>query len=89
MSIVDISGMEEIIQEEVDLFKVFLNKNICKPVDFLHQFNLPIINALWRITVGDRFEYDDPKLTGILVSLLSSALSFTISIYRLLFSQLN
>ena len=66
---VDNSDMEEIVQEEVDLFKAFINKNINKPVDFLHQFHLPIINNLWRITVGARFDYNDPKLLNIMKQL--------------------
>ena len=31
----------------------------------MNQLNMPILNALWRLTVGERFDYDDPKLFGI------------------------
>jgi len=58
-------GMEEMIQEEVDMFKALIDKNKEEPFDFINQLNLPILNALWRITVGERFEYDDPKLQSI------------------------
>ena len=58
-------GMEEMIQEEVDLFKGLIEKNIGEPFDFLNKFNLPILNALWRVTSGERFDYDNPKLISI------------------------
>ena len=58
-------GMEGLIHEEVNQFISFVNTNIDQPLDFSHKLNLPIINALWKITVGDRFEYDNPKLLNI------------------------
>lgn len=60
------TGMEEMIQEEVLLFKALINKNQEEPFDFINQFNLPILNALWKVTVGERFEYDDPRLMSII-----------------------
>jgi len=63
------TGMEEMIQEEVNLFKDLINKSEGNPFDFSFQFNLPILNALWKVTVGERFEYDDPKLTSIVTRL--------------------
>ena len=57
--------MEELIQEEVELFKAFILKNGEESFDFNNKLNLPILNALWRITVGERFEYDNPKLLSI------------------------
>jgi len=59
-------GMEEMIKEEVNLFKALIDKSKSEPFDFINQFNLPILNALWRITVGERFDYDDPKLLSII-----------------------
>jgi len=58
-------GMEEMIQEEVEMFKALINKSKGEPFDFINKLNLPILNALWRISVGDRFEYDNPKLVSI------------------------
>ena len=60
------SGMEEMIQDEIQLFKALIDKKKSEPFDFINQFNLPILNALWRITVGERFDYDDPKLLSII-----------------------
>ena len=58
-------GMEELIQEEVELFKALILKNGEESFDFNNKLNLPILNALWRLTVGERFEYDNPKLLSI------------------------
>ena len=54
--------MEELILEEVAQFTTFLKGRqfMQGPVDMACQFNLPILNALWRITVGDKLEYTDP-----------------------------
>ncbi len=61
-------GMEELISEEVRQFTTFLGQAASdrQPLDMAAQFNLPILNALWRITVGDRFEYTDPQLLDII-----------------------
>ena len=60
--------MEEMIQEELRQFMSFLKPLAAsrQPVNMCNQFNLPILNALWRITVGDRFEYTDPQLLDII-----------------------
>ena len=65
-------GMEEMIQDEVEMFKSLILKSEEEPFDFINQFNLPILNALWRLTVGERFEYDDPKLMSIVHRLTES-----------------
>ena len=58
--------MEELILEEVSQFKHFIDKNINEPIDFHTKLNLPILNALWKVTVGERFEYDNPRLQDIM-----------------------
>ena len=58
-------GMEQIILEEVALFKIFIAKYVGKPVDISSKMNLPILNSLWRVTVGERFDYDDQRLLDI------------------------
>jgi len=63
------TGMEELIQDEVALFKALIKKSEGEPFDFINQFNLPILNALWKVTVGERFEYDDPELVSIITRL--------------------
>ena len=58
-------GMEQIILEEVALFKTFIAKYVGQPVDISSKMNLPILNSLWRVTVGERFDYDDQRLLDI------------------------
>ena len=57
--------MEEMIFEEINHFKLHIETKMEKPIDFGTNLNLPIINALWRITVGEKFDYNDPKLLDI------------------------
>ena len=57
--------MEELIKEEVQMFKSLIDHENGKPFDIGGKLNLPILNALWKLTVGERFEYDDPKLLDI------------------------
>ena len=57
------------IHEEVELFKEEISKSEGEPFDFCYKFNLPILNALWRVTGGQRFDYDDPMLLSIIQKL--------------------
>lgn len=59
------TGMEELVKEELNAFIEMIKKTEGEPFDFLNKFNLPILNALWRVTVGERFEYDNPRLISI------------------------
>ena len=58
--------MEEVIVDEVRQFTSLLSQLTGQPINMASQFNLPILNALWRITVGDRFEYTDPQLLDLI-----------------------
>ena len=46
--------MEEMIQEEIVQFKHLLDGVTHEPIDFVNRLNLPILNALWNVTVGER-----------------------------------
>jgi hypothetical protein len=52
--------------EEVEEFTTFLADFSGQPISISRQFNLPILNVLWRITVGQRFAYTDPQLLDIM-----------------------
>ena len=58
-------GLEELIMDEVKMFKHLLDTEVGKPIDIATKLNLPILNALWKVTVGERFDYDDPRLLDI------------------------
>jgi len=50
------------VRELVDWIK---QKN-GEPVTLHRRFTLAIINALWTIISGERYDHDDEKLTNIL-----------------------
>jgi len=58
-------GMEGLILEEVSKFKSYLDGKIGEPIDIAPMLTLPIVNALWKVTVGERYDYNDPKLLDI------------------------
>ena len=60
-------GMEELIQEEIVQFKNLLDRSLNEPVDFMNKLTLPILNALWNVTGGERFDYDNPRLKDLVV----------------------
>ena len=62
-------GMEEMIQEEVEMLCQFLEKEQGKPVNIKYTYNIAILNALWRVLTGERLSYTDARLTQI-VSLM-------------------
>jgi cytochrome P450 family 2 subfamily AA/AD len=43
----------------------FISKDVGKPMNLNLKMNLPIVNALWYILVGEHFELEDPKLAAI------------------------
>ena len=43
-----------------------VKRNAGEPFDFISKFNLPVVNALWNVTAGHRFEYNDPKLISMI-----------------------
>ena len=51
--------------EEMELFSSLVKKTKGEPFDCINKFNLPILNVLWRIIVGARFDYDDEALLSI------------------------
>ena len=57
--------MEGLIEEEVHALKALLDTKTTEAFDMAPLLNLPILNALWKVTVGERFDYEDPKLLNI------------------------
>jgi cytochrome P450 family 2 subfamily J len=59
-------GMEDMVQEELVKFRTLLESSENEPLDIAGKLNLPILNALWRVTAGEHFEYDNPFLIDLL-----------------------
>ena len=60
------SSLETIMQEEIKNFCSELKKH-CQdgPVDLGNRFNVMVINILWRIIGGKRFDYQDKKFAKL------------------------
>ena len=63
---IQLLGMEEMVQEEMVKFRTLIESHGNEPLDISGKMNLPIINALWRVTAGESFEYDNPVLVDLL-----------------------
>ena len=57
---------EELITNEVKEFIQALDKNVGKPVSINKSFSVAVLNTLWMIMSGVRYDQDDPRLWSIL-----------------------
>ena len=65
--------MEDGINTEVEKFTSMLDTSfVGTPVDLNSKMNLSIVNALWQLLVGEKFQLDDQRLHHI-VNLLNEA----------------
>ena len=54
--------MSELVQDELGHFLRMLEETKGEPVQTSTLFNVPIVNAIWRVLTGQRFEAGDPRL---------------------------
>ena len=59
------STMESLIHLEVNALNESLGKTIGQPIDLKNKFNISVINALWTLISGTRYELDHPDLLDI------------------------
>ena len=59
-------SMENLILEEVHDLISWIKKNEKKAISVNKKFNLSVVNALWMIMAGHRYDHDDTKHTTIL-----------------------
>ncbi|OXA37044.1 Methyl farnesoate epoxidase [Folsomia candida] len=52
---------KEVLDEVIQLNKL-LEKDVGVPISVNQKFHVAVINTLWHIVAGSRFEYDDPDL---------------------------
>ena len=57
---------EELITNELKEFIQGLDKNVGMPVSINNSFNVAVLNTLWMIMSGVRYEQDDPRLWAIM-----------------------
>jgi cytochrome P450 len=58
--------MEEIIQHEIRQLCNSLDKQLDHPLAMDHIFNISVVNALWTLISGSRFELNDPELLELI-----------------------
>ncbi len=57
--------MEDLILEEVQQFCGLLDQRLDEPISVRNIFNISVVNALWTLIAGKRFELNDPDLIEI------------------------
>ena len=57
---------EELITNEMKEFIQGLEKQIGKPFSVNRSFGVAVLNTLWMILSGVRYEQDDPRLWAVL-----------------------
>ena len=57
--------METLIHEEVNALNGWLKKCLGQPLSIKNRFNISVINALWTLIAGKRFELEDPELLAL------------------------
>ena len=64
------SSMEDAIGEEVEFFQQHLDEQLERGnvVSIQNFFNIAILNVLWRIVAGARYDYGDPRLTQLVAT---------------------
>jgi hypothetical protein len=63
------SSMEDLFIEEVSKLCQLLSKSEGHPIDMSCTMSVSIVNALWAIIVGERFDLEDPKLLHVVESI--------------------
>ncbi|CAL8077563.1 unnamed protein product [Orchesella dallaii] len=59
-------AMEGLIREELNELVDGIRKQTGTPVNLLTRLQLAVLNALWKITCGERYHHDDNRLLNIL-----------------------
>ena len=60
------NSMENIVMEEVQTVINWMKKKEGQPVTLDRKFSLSVLNALWNIMTGERYDHNDPELSHIL-----------------------
>ena len=61
------SSMESLIHLEVNALNDCLFKDVGKTIDLKNRFNISVINALWTLISGRRYELNHPDLLDIVM----------------------
>lgn len=53
--------MEGILLAEVDALCRFFERRVNQPLDIYRMFNAPVVNVLWNIVTGERYDWEGPE----------------------------
>ena len=59
------SSMEALIHLEINALNESLQADVGKPIGLSNRFNISVINALWTLISGHRYELNHPELLDI------------------------
>lgn len=59
------TSMEDILSDEVSKLILHFKSKVNQPVQLNRMMNISIINALWSIIAGEKFDLEDPKFGKI------------------------
>jgi len=60
------TSMEEMILDEAQELCDWLKLQGGKPVELYRRFSLAVVNSLWRIITGERYDHQDEALVDIM-----------------------
>ena len=60
------TSMEQMLSEEINLFCEKLSEEMGPNVNLTNKFNVLVINSLWKIIGGKRFNYSDEKFNNLI-----------------------
>lgn len=55
-----------LIGDQVNQISHPYRKQVGSPINLLTRLQLAVLNALWKITCGERYKHDDKRLLDIL-----------------------
>ena len=73
------SSMEEMINEEMEYFCTYMDEESSSKgvINVQSLFNIAVLNILWRIVAGERYDYRDPKLRELMKIVNDAVLNAT------------
>lgn len=77
-------SMTSLVQDELNHFLATLEETKGQPVETSTLFNVPVVNAIWTVLTGERFESGDPKLDRTIQVFIPKDINFfNISVTKL------
>ncbi|CAG7833832.1 unnamed protein product [Allacma fusca] len=66
------NSMETLLQNEAQELGNFLAANVDKPMSLKSRFNASVLNSLWYICTGSRFDVEDPDFLFLITNIIDN-----------------